>query len=209
MESFMIFAYTSSLSALLPIGLALRVRNALVIIRIITLLAAFSFLFDMVSLHYATKGINNYPINNLFSLVQTLLLLFVYREAFSWPRRTVYWAAGIYTILFLANYLLVQTPYKLNSYTYSISGLMLLVASLLYFRFLLKNLPETFVHRSPMIWINIAVLIYFGGNLFLFMLYNYFVSAIWILHNILNIAKNVLFFIAIWQSQRKINSTSS
>ncbi len=155
------------------------------------------------------NGINTYPINNLFSLAQSIMLLFIYREAFSWPRKPVFFAAGIYTILFLLNYFLIQTPYKLNSYSYTISGLMLLVASLLYFRFLLKNLPEPFVHRSPLIWINIAVLIYFGGNLFLFMLYNYFVSAIWILHNILNITKNVLFFIAIWQSQRKINSTSS
>ncbi len=209
MENLMIFGHMSSFSALLPLGLSLRARNPGVVIKLVTLLAILGFLFDMISLYYAMKGINTYPINNLFSLVQSLVLLFIYREAFSWPRRSVYWAAGIYFLFFIINYLLIQTPYKLNSYSYTISGLMLLVLSLLYFRFLLKNLPETLVHRSPMVWINIAVLIYFGGNLFLFMLFNYFVSGIWILHNMLNITKNILFFVAIWQSQRKITSTSS
>lgn len=197
------------MSALLPLGLWLRARNGPDTIRLIALLAAFSFFFDMIALYYATKGVNTYPTNNIFSLVQALVLLYVYREAFSWPRKRVHWVACIYATLFLINYLVIQTPYSLNSYAYTISGLILLVVSLLYFRFLLKNLPVPFVHRSPMIWINIAVLIYFGGNLFLFMLYNYFVSSIWILHNMLNITKNILFFVAIWQSQRKINSTSS
>lgn len=141
--------------------------------------------------------------------MQFLVLLLIYREAFSWPSRPVYWICAIYTLLFLINYAFIQSPYTLNSYAYTMSGVILIVLSLLYFWYLLKNLPETFVHRSPMIWINIAVLLYFGGNLFLFMLYNFFAAGEWILHNMLNITKNVLLFVAVWQSQRKMNSSFS
>lgn len=209
MNLIMSISLVSHATSLLPLIWTFRRRSNSRTIKLLQILTAASFLFDTVSLFYGLKGYNTYPINNLFLLAQFVLLLLIYAEAFSWPRRSVYWAGGIYAALFLLNYLVIQRPYSLNSYAYTTTGVILIVFALLYFRFLLVNLPETFVHRSPMVWINIAVLLYFGGNLFLFMLYNFFASGIWILHNMLNITKNILFFVAVWQSQRKISSTSS
>lgn len=209
MNLIMSISLVSHATSLLPLIWTLRSRPNSRTIKLVQILTAASFLFDTVSLFYGLKGTNTYPINNLFLLAQFLLLLLVYREAFSWRMQIVYWAGGTYTVLFLLNYFVIQSPYSLNSYAYTTTGIVLIVFALLYFRFLLINLPETFVHRSPMIWINIAVLLYFGGNLFLFMLYNFFASGIWILHNMLNITKNVLLFVAVWQSQRKMNSSSS
>ncbi len=209
MEVAMLIAHISSTSSLLPFGLSLRSWNSSRIILLISILTACSFSFDMVAYYFATRGVNTYPIGNLFFLVQAELLLLIYREAFSWKMRFVIWAGSVYALLYIINYSFVQSLYTVNSYSIAISCLLFIALSLNYFRFLLKNLPETFVHRSPMIWINIAVLIYFGGSLFIFMLYNYIPTAIWILHNMLNITKNILFFVAIWQSQRKINSISS
>jgi len=209
MNWIMTIATASYVSCLLPLIFSLLKRPSSKAIHLVRILIAASFLFDTVSLFYGRQGHNTYPINNFFLLIQFLILLLIYREAFSWPKPIVYWIGSIYTVLFMINYLFIQSPYSLDSYAYTASCVVLIVISLLYFRYLLKKLPETFVHRSPLIWINIAVLLYFGGNLFLFMVYNFFVSGIWILHNMLNIIKNILLFVAVWQSQRKMNSSSS
>ncbi len=205
----MSIALASHGSCLLPLILTLLKRPSSRAIHLVRILTAASFIFDTISLYYGRQGINSYPVNNAFLLVQFIILLLIYREAFGWRYRPVYVAGAVYTALFGVNYLFVQSPYTLNSYAYTVSGVILMVLSLLYFRYLLKNLPEPHVHRSPLIWINIAVLVYFGGNLFLFMLYNFFASGIWILHNMLNIIKNILLFVAVWQSQRKMSSSSS
>ena len=67
-----------------------------------------------------------------------------------------------------------------------------------------------------MVWISVGVLVYYSGNIFLFILNNYFSNRVdgnqgtlWIIHNLLNISKNLLFCIALWQSQHKISSSSS
>ncbi len=62
----------------------------------------------------------------------------------------------------------------------------------------------------PMFWLNTGVLTYFAGNLFLFAIRNYVIIAFndnqtmyWSFHNFLNIGKNLLFAIALWQDLRK------
>ena len=58
-----------------------------------------------------------------------------------------------------------------------------------------------------MFWINTAILIYFSGNLFLFIFNTYLVSVLkddlvvyWSFHNLLYLIKNVLFAIGLWQN---------
>ncbi|MEO7990866.1 MAG: hypothetical protein ABI663_15065, partial [Chryseolinea sp.] len=160
-------------------------------------------------------GINTYPIANFFFLFQALLLLILYKNALH-IRLNYILIAVVYSFIFLVNYFFLEGPYQLNAYTFSLSGVIFILLSLLYFRHLLITLPSDSVHRLPMVWINIAVLMYYSGNLFLFILNNYFSMgehgnqrAMWILHNALNISKNLLFLIALWQSLRKTNSSTS
>jgi hypothetical protein len=157
----------------------------------------------------ALLSINNYPVGNAYLLIQSLLLLAIYQEALKIKPTITYLLGGAYTAAFVANYFFLQGPYVVNSYSIVLSAVVFIVLSLLYFRQLLINLPETFVHRVPMVWVNSAVLIYFSGNLFIFMLFNYLMSSIWLLHNLLNVTKHVLLFVAVWQSQRTTTSSSS
>ncbi len=205
----MLVSIISWLSPLLPLFQFLRTsKPRQLVLRLIALLAGLGFLFDLIAYYLGSKGVNTYPIGNAFMLVQAILLLLVYKEALNISKAVTILLGSGYSIFYLINYFWIQDPFSINSYSIVVSSVLLTLASLLYFRSLLRRLPETFVHRIPMVWINIAVLIYYSGNLFLFMLYNYLMSGAWLLHNILSIAMNVLFFIAIWQSQRKISSTS-
>jgi hypothetical protein len=208
MAFYMTISFASWLSSLLPLGLAFRAKMSSVV-RKIAWLCALSFLFDLVSYLLGSRGINTYPVGNAFLLVQALIFMAIYRDALK--MRSIYYfpLTAAYTVFFIVNYLFIQRSLVVNSYSVVAGAIGFVILSLIYFRHLLTALPEDFVHRIPMVWVNIAVLIYFGGNLFLFGLYDYFVSGEWILHNFLNLTKNLLLFVAVWQSQRKINSTSS
>lgn len=209
MALYLAINFTSWFSALLPLILSWRSRRSSRVVRLVVLMAASSFLFDLFCYVLGINKVNTYPPGNAYLLVQALIFLVIYRQALKIKNSLFYTIAGFYCLFFATNYFFIQGPYVVNSYSVVVGSVGFILLSLIYFRQLLNNLPEPFVHRVPMVWVNIAALIYFSGNLFLFMLYNYFVSAIWILHNMLNIAKNVLLFVAVWQSQRKTISSSS
>ncbi len=202
-------AFVSWMSWLMPLWAARKSWKSDRLVRWIAILAAFSFLADLAVFAMALSGINNYPVGNAYLLVQSLVFLMIYQDALKMRPAITYLLGGAYTVAFVANYFFVQGPYVVNSYSIVLSSVGFILFSLIYFRQLLINLPETFVHRVPMVWVNSSVLIYFSGNLFTFMLFNYLMSSIWILHNILNIIKNILLFVAVWQSQRTTTSSSS
>jgi hypothetical protein len=93
--------------------------------------------------------------------------------------------------------------------------LVLIGFSLFYFYRLLNELPIIHIQHLPMFWVSVSVLTYYAGNFFLFLVKNYLVygesgshKLMWILHNLLNITKNLLFAIALWQSYRKARSST-
>lgn len=205
-----LFSIVSWFSSLLPWVMSLRSWRTDRVARLVGYITAFSFLFDLTAFVLGWYRVNTYPIGNAFLLLQTILFLLIYRDALKIRKYLFYGIGGTYALFFIVNFFLIQGPFMVNSYATVVGSVGFIVLSLMYFRQLLNNLPETFVHRIPMVWVNIAALIYFSGNLFLFMLYNYMATMEnWILHNMLNITKNVLLFVAVWQSQRKMTSSSS
>lgn len=199
----------SWMSSLLPLGMCWRHWKTGRLTQLIGLLVGLSFLCDLAMFTLGMARFNTYPVGNAFMLVQSLILLFIYRDALK-ANASLFLLIGIvFTAFSVVNFFFIQGPFVVNSHSMVASSVGFIILSLVYFRKLLVNLPETFVHRIPMVWVNTAVLIYFSGNLFLFMLYNYFFSTLWILHNVLNVIKNILLFIAVWQSQRTTTSSSS
>ncbi len=208
-------AYLSTLSPLVVLTLCFRIKNISYELRLIRLLMLFSIVIDLACLFMSKNGINTHPLGNLFSLIQSIIFTLIFFNALKLKKFAI-GAAIIYSTFFLINYFLIQSPYQFNSYSHTISSVLFILLALLYFKLLLKDLPEDFVYGIPMIWICVGVLVYYSGNIFLFILNNYFSNRVdgiqgtlWIIHNLLNISKNLLFFIALWQSQHKISSSSS
>jgi hypothetical protein len=203
------FAYTSFSSPLLTLGLSVFIRNASRPVRLIQYLIGIGFIVDLVCLLLGKKGINTYPIGNLFLLFQAIIIYLIYNDALKTKKYTPTIAA-FYGIIFILDFFFLNGPYALNSYFHSLSAVAFILFSLLYFRNLLIELPVDFVYRMPMVWINLGILLYYSGNLFLFVLNNYFSNGmdgnqrlVWALHNMLNIGKNIFFIIAVCQSLRK------
>lgn len=209
MDIVSLIAYTSFFTPLVILGISFFVRNPTTPIRLIRYLTAIGFAVDLLCLLLGRRGVNTYSIGNVFLLFQTILLFYLYRDVLK-IRKYIPAITVLYSVIFLLDYCFINGPFALNSYSNSLSALIFILFSLLYFRNLLIELPVDFVYNIPMVWINLGILVYYSGNLFLFGLNNYFSDGlegnqriVWALHNMLNIAKNIFFIISVWQSLRK------
>lgn len=170
-----------------------------------------SGLSDGISLLIVYKGLNSWPVVNLFFLAQFVVLYFVFSGEYKSSFNKV--AFCIFFIYAVINYFFLQTPGYFNSNTSYAGALIMLLLALFYLFRLFRELPVERVQDLPMLWISFAVLIYFGGTLFLFLFNNYLIAnepgthrVIWILHNMLNVAKNVFLSIALWKHYRQSTS---
>lgn len=203
------FAYASMSSALIPflIGVVLF-KKRIPALKVICLFCLLCFCFDIASWQfnqYANK------INNLYRLIEFLSYLIIYWIFWQKDKsNTIFISLGLAYILFFVSELSAHNYKHLNSYSITLASLVFIFFSVRYFYFLLRDLPTDKIQRLPMFWINTGVLIYFAGGLFLFAMRNYLIEAFhdnqtmyWSFHNFLNIVKNLLFAVALWQDLRK------
>jgi len=158
--------------------------------------------------YFLDKGINNWPIGNIYIILQFILLynIFVSKDK--------NWIIRILLICFLSfaiiNFVFLQTPTTFNSRTSYIGALFVIILALWYLYGLFREMPIANILNMPMLWVSFGVLFYFAGTLFLFLFNNYLIlnqpqnhQLIWVLHNVLNIIKNLLFAVALWKYYRR------
>jgi hypothetical protein len=211
-----IIAYTSFFSISVPlivtfIGWKLNWSQ----FRPLCLLLIFSALADSLSIWLLRQSSNTYIILNIFLITQFSLLVWLFRRQFD-ERKFIDFVHGLFIIFAFVNLTMFQGLWVLNSVTNVASCLILIIVCLFYFYKLLVELPTIHIQELPMFWISFGVLIYYAGNFFLFLVNNYLNHDqngphryMWILHNLLNVTKNMLFAIALWQSYRRSKSPIS
>ncbi len=206
---FWTFAYCSIYSAIFPSIIGLYSFKTLSpSIRIVSLFVMASFILDNIALYFPIYA---NEVNNGFRLIEFICLLILYRSIFQKSKNEgVYASLGLGYLIFFLIELLLNTQKQLNSYSITLTSLVFIVFSVRYFYLLIRDLPTDRIQRLPMFWVNTGVLTYFAGGLFLFAMRNYLISAFqddqtiyWTFHNFLNIVKNLLFAVALWQDLRK------
>jgi hypothetical protein len=214
-----LIAYSSLGSVFFPLTIALvkwkRIWDDFRPLCLILLLSLTTDLISLLFIRYSTNTQpNTYLIGNIYLIAQFSLLVWVFKKEL--PRPRVSDTILLLFILFcLVNISVFQGPWVFNSVSNVVASLILIGFCLFYFYRLLNDLPIVHIEHLPMLWISLAVLIYYGGNFFLFLANNYLTydesgshKLMWILHNLLNITKNILFAIALWQSYRKVKSST-
>src|SRR5260221_5953185 len=203
MKPEIIVAYLSFGSVFVPLGVALiHWRSLESELKFLRLILAVSLLCDALSFVLATYSINTHLIGNIYFLVQ---FSFLYKILIDQLQRRKYLITIYLTFvaLYVANIAFYQGPLKFNSISNVAASIILMALSLQYLYHLMAKLPIMYIYNLPMLWISFAVLGYYAGTFFLFLTSNYFVEGaaashrmMWILHNLLNIVKNLLFAIA-------------
>ncbi len=206
---FWFFAYASIFSSILPVVLgSIQLKNRSNDLKLISILSLFAFFLDILSLK---KPILANISTNVYLLLEFGILLSIYAKAIQLLSK----AKALFVIViicylgFFVTELLQSSKVEMNSYTLTFTSLLFILFSVRYFYLLIRELPTDKIQQLPMFWLNTGVLIYFAGGLFLFAIRNYVIAAFqddqtvyWTFHNFLNVIKNILFAVAMWQGLR-------
>ena len=199
-----LIAYLSVGSILIPLGIFIfkRFRIVMDLAPLIVLLIV-SLICDLSSWIFFEFS---YPLVNFYLLAQFSVLYYLFFRHLKRPS-ILKWIFIFFCCFYIVNISFFQGPFQFNSVSNAFASIILMGLSLYYLFTLLKELPTVTIHLLPILWISFAALAYYGGNFFLFLFSNYLTSGIgeslmilWVLHNILNIIKNILFAIALWQA---------
>lgn len=209
MQKLLIVAYVSVLSPIVPLIVAFIKPTRLGKEQwYLICLLCLSLLSDGLLWYFLIKGINNWPIGNLYVIAQFILLynLFVNKD----KSKISHVLLIIFLFFAIINFIFLQTPTTFNSRTSNIGALFINGMALSYLYRLFKEMPINNILDMPMLWVAFAVLFYFAGTLFLFLLNNYLIvnqpenhQLGWVLHNILNIIKNLFFAVALWKYYKR------
>jgi hypothetical protein len=184
-------------------------------LRLLLTVLILSFAADSISLALSESSVNNYLILNLYLISQFFVLAWILRSQANSRilMDSIIWISIIFCFI---NFTLFQGPWKFNSVSNVLASLILISFCLNYFFRLINDLPIVHIQQLPMFWISMGILTYYAGNFFLFLVKNYLLYGedgshrlMWVLHNLLNITKNILFAIGLWQSYRKARSSIS
>lgn len=215
MQPEFLIAYSSFGSVFIPLALAIiqwkRVWDDFRPLCLILILSLSTDLSSILLIRFSINP-NTYLIGNIYLVAQFSLLALLFRKQLPNPR-IVDIILFLFIVFCIIDFLFFQGPWVFNSVSSVVTSFVLISFCLFYFYKLLNDLPIVHIHELPMLWISFAVLIYYGGNFFLFLVNNHLThdgphKLMWILHNLLNISKNILFAFALWQSYRKVKSST-
>ncbi len=174
-----------------------------------------SYLLYYLKLNHYLNTNANYGAS-IFYILCFPILSFIYYLAIGRNNKRILISIAVFYFLFgVLNLLFIQKE-TINSYSTTLLSIIIITYCLYYFYWLLKELPTMHLHGLPMFWINSAFMVYFSGNLFLFVFTSYLVQVLnsnllvyWSLHNFLGIIEFSLIIFALWIDLQNIKSHSS
>jgi len=145
-----------------------------------------SFVFQMVSwiiIYTKTKGVINVN-GNLYTLSEALLLLGFFYTVFKSPseKRAVIVMAVVYTISYFV--FMIDRWNELVSSIRTLRDVVIIISCIMYFFYLMREMPTKEITKYPMLWIVAAMLCFFAGTFTLSLSLNYLVK---VLHNDLSV----------------------
>jgi hypothetical protein len=203
-----LFAVGALLSFIKP-----KVRQHYIILLGFGLVASVAGNFSSVLLKSLKLNVNYGP--SVYYIISFPIISAIYYYAVNRKHKDIFILASTLCILFgVVNVLFIQQR-DINSYTLIVQSIIVICYALYYFYWLIRELPTAQLHRLPMFWINSAYIIYFSGNLFLFVFTSYLVNVLnndllvyWTLHNVLGIIETLMIIVALWMDLRNIKSLS-
>lgn len=214
-----ILTYLAIGSGLLPLFAALaffsKRKRALLGVYLHILLC---FVVDVAATsHYIFKLGNNLYLVHIFTLLETFLIGLIYKQYMGSKLPGIWVWGGVLAVWATE---LAQNPFgpylfEMNSYARSLSALFIIGLVVYYFYRLLIDLEERHLLRVPMFWFSTAFLFYFSGNLILFLFSGQLIKTVsavdgvqmFVIHSILQITKNILLSIGLWQTRLSPSSS--
>ena len=201
-----IILYGSIFSPVIPIMAATLRRKALDRTSLLILyLVLLSFTIDLVMMWVAMQKKTNIPLAHFYGLLEGALLIGFFGLLTGRKKLTQMLLPG-YVILYVANSAFVESIYVFNAWSRSAEALLMMVLSVFAFHQFYTKEEDIFIEKSPQFWFVIGIFAYFSGALFSFLLSTDMLTqspdvfyGSWVLHNLCNILKNVVFALGLWK----------
>lgn len=155
----------------LPLATAIyKYRHLHAPVKVFALYLLLNGLCNFVADALAGRDINNLPLLHVYTPVEFALLLLYYRGIMGnvGIARYTYIIVALFTGFCIINSLLLQSIYRYNSYAKPLSGIIIMVYALYYFKLSLDSETGVVESQKPYLWLNAGLLLYFGGSFFLF-----------------------------------------
>ena len=201
-----IILYGSIFSPVIPIVAAILRRKALDRTSLLIFyLVLLSFTIDLVMMWVAMQKKTNIPLAHFYGLLEGALLIGFFGLLTGLKKLTKVLLPA-YVILYVANSAFVESIYVFNAWSRSAEALLMIVLSVLAFHQFYTKEEDIFIEKSPQFWFVIGIFAYFSGALFSFLLSTDMLTqspdvfyGSWVLHNLCNILKNVVFALGLWK----------
>lgn len=210
---FLIACFTSA-SVLVPLALTIiqwrKLPHNIALLRWLLICSAICDLSQIILA--VIFSMSNILVGDIYMFIQFTLLLYILGSQLE-RRKILKVVYGILVALYVIGFFLSKNYTGSTSTLDALASLVLIIVPILFFYKLLNELKVVNIHRQPILWIAFATLFYYSGNLFLFLASNYLLNQtdsfgrMWVLHNILNFTKNILFAVALWQNYRTVKSS--
>jgi hypothetical protein len=174
--SLMFMGLIVPVSVLIPISVAVikykQVDRVLLLIFYYLLLDG---IVDLLATIIAYCRINNMPLLHIFTIFEFLLLSFFYTKILRDPlaRNIIKFLMVIFPLLCIVNFLFFQSIFRFNTYTRPLEVLIVMAYSLTYFAQANEASDVKGWSSNPLIWVNIGILLYFSGALFVYSFSNF------------------------------------
>ncbi len=165
---------------------------------------------NLIAKMLAMQRINNLPVLHIYTLVEFAILSMFYRSVFkgSEVRKWILPVLSLFFCFCVVSAIFFQTIFIYNSYSRSVSAIIMMIYSIAYFKNALDRDDLPSMDFSPLLWINAALLVYFGGAVFLFASSNLIQSNLvmniifWNIHASLVLIMYILFTIGLLHAKR-------
>ncbi len=117
---------------------------------------------------------NTLPVTHFYLMIEFLVLGLFYRDVL-WnilPKRIMLIIIVLFEVYCLINTFFLQSVFEYPSVVQAVSKLLLVGFSILFFYKVMIETSVPNLWKEPLIYINIAILVYYSGNLFYSLLFN-------------------------------------
>jgi hypothetical protein len=178
-------------------------------LRYLAFLLFFELFMEVASRILADQHRQNLFMMPIDTLVEFGLLALMYQQVFknSSLSRWLPAVAGVFALASLLSYAEPATLVQFNTVQRFVESFLVLGLVLLYFYTLLRELAIARLEQEPMFWVSVGLLLYFSGNVFIFISSNYVIQhsrelsmKLWNIHALLYLVLNGLYAGALWIS---------
>jgi hypothetical protein len=109
---------------------------------------------------------DNTIVYNVYIVLLVLYYTYIYTKATSTLRnkRVIVWISALYLTASIVNFSFIQGPFKLNTITYNIGMIGVVVLIFIFLYELLYHRPALNLFRFGMFWISIGIILYYSAS---------------------------------------------